>query len=515
MDSLRGKFLLAGLVILVFLLPCSANFEHVAAPMDEGSLLLYPELFLKGKLPYRDFETFYGPANIFFLSGVYAGFGGPDILIERGVGLLYQILAITGIFLVVQRWNAVLAAGCMGVAAFLLLPLGLPAFAWMGGVACAIWSIFLSANPESSKRCLSAGFLAGGAVLFRADLGPAVIASGLPLFLLMSSRRRWGYLAGASVAMLPLGWLVAAGDVNEILNNLFLFPVLYSGPYRRLPIFSGNVYLIGLFFAHLLAVFVNIAAGITAVRADRRDQAGRLILALGLLGLGLTHQAAQRFDVWHVLFAAFLSLSALPLSIFVIRSQFEATESETVRALLATAVALLMIESITPELTGLARKQLLSSVSREGREAVFFEQEGRSFPFASVEEARLVGKMFDRLNSLASPGQKLFVGPADLRRTNYNDTFIYYMLPQFEPASYFLEMNPGSANRPRSRLARDVGSADWLILNHELDQWNEPNGSAEFGSDAPMQVVRAQFELCDRFGNRDLYRRRATAITKL
>jgi hypothetical protein len=97
------------------------------------------------------------------------------------------------------------------------------------------------------------------------------------------------------------------------------------------------------------------------------------------------------------------------------------------------------------------------------------------------------------------PGPRLFVGPADLRRTNYNDTFIYYMLPRLQPATYFLEMNPGSANRPDSRLAKDIASADWLILNHGLDQWNEPNGSAKFASDAPMRVVRDQFELCGRF----------------
>ena len=66
--------LLCGLVILIVLVPLWPAFEKSAAPMDEGSLLVYPELVLKGQLPYRDFETFYGPANLWVLSGVYAVF---------------------------------------------------------------------------------------------------------------------------------------------------------------------------------------------------------------------------------------------------------------------------------------------------------------------------------------------------------------------------------------------------------------------------------------------------------
>jgi hypothetical protein len=112
------------------------------------------------------------------------------------------------------------------------------------------------------------------------------------------------------------------------------------------------------------------------------------------------------------------------------------------------------------------------------------------------------------MTSLASPGQRLFVGPADLRRTNYNATFLYHLLPQLIPATYFLEMNPLSANRPGSRLSADVLSADWLILDHRLDEWNEPNESSRFGPDAPNQVVQSNFELHARQGSYDIYRKK-------
>ena len=116
--------------------------------------------------------------------------------------------------------------------------------------------------------------------------------------------------------------------------------------------------------------------------------------------------------------------------------------------------------------------------------------------------------MLADLDEFSKPGDRLFVGPADLRRTNYCDTFLYHLAPaKLRPASYFLEMNPFSANRPDSRLARDVASADWLILNRAWDTWSEANRSTENGSNAPNEVVASQFTKLGDYGPYLLYRR--------
>jgi hypothetical protein len=510
----RRKFLVALLIVLAFLVPFWPGFEEPATAMDEGSLLVYPELILKGELPYRDFETFYGPANLWVLSAVYAGFG-PSIFVERGVGLICRILVLLMIFALVQRWGTTLAAGCALLTGIVLLPLGLAAYAWIGGIICVLASLCLVANSESKTRCFCGGILAGWALLFRVDLGPAVIASVLPLFLLMRAGRRWNYLGGAVLALLPLGWLTMVAGPREIINNLLLYPVIYSSSARHLPILSVPKHLLWLFLLHLIIGAGNIFAGFIAVRENRRAPAARLLLGLALLGLGVTHQAAQRLDLVHVLFTAFVSLGILPLSIFVIQSHFRITGRRWADALFATATALVLVGAGVPELAVNAREQIITSLTGENTKTVFITQSGRSFPMSSSQTALTLGKMFDRLDALAKPGERLFVGPADLRRTNYNDTFIYYMVPQFQPATYFLEMNPQSANRPGSRLAEDIASADWLVLNHQLDIGNEPNQSATFASDAPMQVVRDQFELCGQYGTRDLYRRHLRPAPKL
>jgi hypothetical protein len=508
---LHKKGLIGTLLIILVVLPMCPSFEQPALSMDEGSLLVYPELILKGQLPYRDFETFYGPANLMLLSAVYAALG-PNIVAERGVGLAYRILILVAFFASMQRWNTMLAAGCMLLAGMLMMATGLSAFAWIGAVAAVLVSICLATKVESAGPCFWAGSLAGVALLFRPDLGLAVLASSLPLVLLMRRARRWNYIFGATLGVLPYVAITIAAGPQQVIDNLLILPVFYSSPARHLPIFSADGYVLRLFFLHLLATGANIVAGLIMIRRNRIDVLPRLLLSLGLLALGLTHQPAQRLDFGHVISAALLSLPVLPISIFFLWREFRGPQVSQRCAIFATASVFAILLAIAPRIGFVTRQHIADSLNGNLSYAVFVENGNRSFPIRSPQLALNVADVVDRLNSLATTGERLFVGPADLRRTNYNDTFLYHLLPQLRPATYFLEMNPRSANRPHSRLASDVASADWLVLNRLLDSWNEPNGSSKFGSEAPGRVVQENFELCARNDAYALYRRRTSAV---
>ena len=92
------------------------------------------------------------------------------------------------------------------------------------------------------------------------------------------------------------------------------------------------------------------------------------------------------------------------------------------------------------------------------------------------------------------------MGPADLSRTNYGDTFLYFLLPDLVPASRHLEMNPGLANRHGGGLAASLASADLLVLTDRFDGWAEPNNSTRPGDPTPGAVVDERF--CDVGGTR-------------
>ena len=115
--------------------------------------------------------------------------------------------------------------------------------------------------------------------------------------------------------------------------------------------------------------------------------------------------------------------------------------------------------------------------------------------------------MVEHARRVTRPGESLFVGPQDLRRTNYGPTYMYFLLRELEPASYYMEMNPGTANREGSGLADDLREADWLILTSEWDDWDEPNESMDFGPSEPNDVVRDDFCLRLERGQYRLYER--------
>jgi hypothetical protein len=503
-SSGRRSLAVGALVLLALLLPLLRGFDKPAKAMDEGSLLVYPELILKGSLPYRDFETFYGPANIYLLSGAYSVFG-PSISTERATGLAYRLFILAAIFCIGNRWGASIAAGATVIAGALLLNLGVVAYAWMGGIACALWEIFLISKPTSRARCFFGGLLAAAALLFRPDLGPAVIIGTLPLFLAMDRSSKLRFLYGLCGGLLPLGLLAIMAGPGNVLDNLFFFPV-FQNEGRHLPMGSAAGWMRALLAAHLVACAGNIIAGVIAARGLSASAGGRALLAASLFALGLTHQAIQRLDGMHLFFCVFASLALLPISLFVLLSP--APFGALPKRIIALGLSAGFVSFFAPGMPLQVARECLAALNPNAAQATVLEQNGRRIPLATLPLLRATGTLLDRLQQVAHPGDRLFVGPADLRRTNYNDTFLYHMLPQLRPATYFLEMNPGSANRANSRLASDIRTADWLILNRAYDDWREENSSGRNGSDEPNLVVRTEFTLSGEFGDYLLYRRK-------
>ena len=138
LPSLRLKLvsLVAALVFQLF-----AMLPSIEAPgtfMDEGMLLIYPELFLKGAVPQRDYESSYPPGNIWLLSGAYAVLG-TNIHVERSVGLVYQLALVGGFSC---SFSGGIAGPPIAGSRFVFsrfLPLNIAAFAWLGGIALALW----------------------------------------------------------------------------------------------------------------------------------------------------------------------------------------------------------------------------------------------------------------------------------------------------------------------------------------------------------------------------------------
>ena len=133
------------------------------------------------------------------------------------------------------------------------------------------------------------------------------------------------------------------------------------------------------------------------------------------------------------------------------------------------------------------------------RESYTIRHGDRVFYYGRKDAADSVTAMLVDVDHLTVPGQRLFVGTGDLRKTPYSEAFLYYVLPDLVPSTYFIEMDPGMANKG-TRLADDLAHSDVAILSSIRDDWDEPNDSRVIGSDAANQVLHRDFCLAGSYG---------------
>ncbi len=127
------------------------------------------------------------------------------------------------------------------------------------------------------------------------------------------------------------------------------------------------------------------------------------------------------------------------------------------------------------------------------RHSYKIEHDGRVFYYGKEDRAQAANMVIAAAARISKPGQRLFVGPGDLRKTPYSDAYLYYELGDLVPATYYIEMDPGVANTADSGMDRQLASADIVILSKIWDDWSEPNDSRKFGSDKSTQVLKRDF----------------------
>jgi hypothetical protein len=482
------------LFALAYMLPSTTGN---GSEMDEGAVVAYSARVLDGAVPHRDFLTFYGPGNLWTVAGAFEVFG-EGVTTERAVGVAYRLAIVLALFALGLELGGLLGAVLAGVTAAVLSAEELIwAYASYGALAFALVGLALlsrSVRVGPVRRpalwSAAAGVAGGMAILVRFDFVPAVALGAVPLVLLLESRRRVWYAVGllGTVALyLPYLAVVGPERVRRLSGD-----IVASASGRRLPVPAPGSYVGWLLALSLVATAFFVVLGVMRWQGDRSERAARILVSAGVFNVCLLPLVLSRADVYHVRPFALVPLSLLPAGVLLlIRSS--RLEGRLERALVVAVGVVAALAIVNHGMFTADRVRAL----RDVRHAYRGFLDGRDSARAVVARTR----------ALASPGDSLFVGPKDLRRTNYGPTFIYSLLPSLRPASYYMEMNPNTANRPGSGLADDLRRADWLILSTQWDNWDEPNNSTTFRSPAPNEVVRSLF--CVRFasGGYSLYQR--------
>lgn len=493
----RGHFQLAAGAVVLSLLPLLGwFFAPIHRPMDEGQLLVYPDLILRGYVPFRDFLMSYPPGNYFVLAGAYSLFG-VELGVERTIGFGYRALLALSVLRLTWQRGAVVATLCAVGSAMLLTPLRLDAYSWIGGLALLVAATATLDREDLPARGVAAvfgGLLAGLALSFRVDLLLALALGAFPLLRGLGRSTALRVASGFAVGLLPLLIVTAIASPSAVWQTLVYETIFSTGPNRRIPVSELSPFL----WLEFALVLLGVGAAILAASASRRNAPGirsrtsRSALCAAGLCLGILPQALQRLDEDHLLYVACLATALLPASI-------SRLWPERGNPRLAIATGALAISIAVAPFAGFSLQLLKSALS--GARAPEFVRGTRSVRLRTHTEREDLASLAAQIEALTGPGDRLAVAPVDLRRTNYCDLSLYHLFPELEPASFHLEMLPGTTNREGSRFASDLESADIIVSSYRWEGWRQPDGSTWIGSAAPVAVRDAMFEEVGRHGH--------------
>jgi 4-amino-4-deoxy-L-arabinose transferase-like glycosyltransferase/peptidoglycan/LPS O-acetylase OafA/YrhL len=540
--SRRGRrlsTLALGVLGVVVALPLGGLYRQPGATMEEGFMLTFPERVLRGDVPNVDFLHLYGPGSLHVLAGIYELFG-VRLEVQRTFGLVQHLAIILGVYALVRAWGRAAALGAAVLSALLVLtPIGLSALAWNGAVALALWSVVgalravavTDVDGAHPRRWWAlSGVLAGLALTYRPDI---VVALALALGWLMWRRRpAWAPLVlGAVVGLTPMWVHLAAAGLGPSIEGMFWDPVFRLRPGRELPRppswdhLDGALQVIGerippwwglphlpasqqLYLMFFVLPAVTVAVGAVALWAHRRAGAPertRVLVAGALLATGLLPQALQRPDSAHFSWVGCITFPLVVPAVLELAAHWRPCWHRLTR--LGAAIGLVgalyfVVFPFYSYRVYLSHTRVTLGQIDGGLEV---RRNDRTFYLGDPRSWRATRAAVAELDRQLTPGERLLVGPVDLRQTAYSDVFFYYLFPELEPATYYIEMDPGLANAPDSGLAAEVASADWLLLTRFWSGWIEANDSIVFGPDEPNVVVEEQFCLVGSW-ERDLVR---------
>jgi hypothetical protein len=269
-----------------------------------------------------------------------------------------------------------------------------------------------------------------------------------------------------------------------------------------LPTIPGPQQVFIWFFLCVGSVGLLIGTGIWALRRRPESIRARAVLVGGSFSLGILGQGVQRADSAHLGWVSCVSLGLMPIAIAEILQHRTTTGWFTRHArLVACAVPMLLVFFVTTNYTIRPYGDAVVQTFGIHRATWDIRRGDRHFYYGSPTVAAAADDLIPAVDAIARPGDRLFTGPADLRRTFGSEDWLYHLFPDLPPGTRYIELDPNLANAKGSGLAKDLRSSDIVILSRIWEQWNEPNDSSNPGSAAATRVLERDFCLVGEYGN--------------
>ncbi len=468
-----GVWLLASVVLM------PANLIGVTIH-DEGFIATGAMLILHGKLPYRDFLSFYGPAQYYVVAFLFAIFG-QDLLVLRlahvawlgalavAVGAVCRRIAAKtdGLPIPPRYLPAIGIAASMAIALYAMPTPAYPAVPATVLLLLASLSLFEDGSSERLRSWLIASGWVGVAGLFRWDFGIYGLAALLLALLLALWSRQASlraYLRHGLMAVGPATLILLAGYVpflgiasdprrwyHEIVEySMYEFPKWRARAFLR-PAYWGFRQavnagdLMAAFDAACRLAYVIIPAGLSltllvfalrqAWRGPRRSStvnpaiAYAIFLCLFLLQqMRIRGTTSQGFP---------MAATAIPLALYAFVSVCARWPTPSLVARTARALALCGLAVVAMAALSIVHPLFTGPL-------VPLDNERAHLIRLNPEQA-YYGEVLRYVRAHTSKTDVIFSGALDHSKLFINDSLIYFLTERL-PADRFVEFDPGIVN---------------------------------------------------------------------
>ncbi len=302
------------LAFLVIMLLKAPGLDYFLSGRDHGYQLGIGSQILLGKVPGIDIITAYGPMAMYTSAlGLWLSDSliGETIICAAGhslaLFLIYQLVRNDS-----SRQAGLMAAGC----GFLLQTRFYKWYVWLIPLA-TLWALqrYLSSpDQQRGRRAAACGLVVGVGWLYRLDMGTLEFAASLGIIALIETVRRPRDLGRAFVnlglfvaafSLVPLAWpgyLVIRVGSHAPLDylRLTITGALSVSRGMALPLPSIASVVLGYVMVPT-TLLIGVGTGLYRELVGRADARGRFLLASGLVGLAVFHQAMHRMGPGHLL----------------------------------------------------------------------------------------------------------------------------------------------------------------------------------------------------------------------
>ena len=477
------------------------------SPYDEGLMLYGAEQVTKGKLPYRDFWTLYGPGAFYVLGALFDSFEH-SVAASRALDAAYK----TGI---VVASSLVLSRGCRwplnifstGVILLLLMSLQQPGFPIFPAVMMSLLALYFLSAPLAGSawtrlRLLVGGALAGGAVLYRTDLGLyALLACTVALFLaepgggprrLRPERSRWIWAgAGVLLVVFPVTTaLVRLVPASDLYQDLVRIPVQVYPSVRNLPWPEPSAIwftprmpeaLTAIVYAPVIAAACCLA--IWATFGFRRDKSAPLAIppvpmALTVLAALYLIKGAIRVEPVHM-------APALVASTLAMTTTFAARAAGRPGSCLIIVAAFICLWPLVGPALRLEKElKLAAKTAMTGTVPGIWTRIADACGRPALARLRCATTTEDRVETArfladhTPAGQTVYVGTGRHDRLFVNDVSLYF-LSGTSAATKWHDLHPGvqTTVEIQREMIEDFRRTPptWVVIDSQWDRMEEPN----------------------------------------